>query len=126
MTSVRGGLLPSSITIGLPFSVHKRSGPLEFGWEPDGSRIIWHNRDEANRKVKIESVSINYQPLNATRSEDTGQVVEPKSVSMFEIWRETKMQFAALQADLKAVKKTFSFAIAVFVLAAIYFAIRHP
>jgi hypothetical protein len=53
--NIRGRLFPETITIELPFQA-----PIEFGWEPDGSGTIWHNREKENQRIAIESVRFDY------------------------------------------------------------------
>ena len=33
---------------------------MEFGWEPDGSGMIWYNKEKENKQVPIESVRFHY------------------------------------------------------------------
>src|SRR5262245_28073987 len=54
--NVRGGLFPEKILIELP----SKKAPIEFGWEPDGSGMIWHNKEKENRMIAIESVRFDY------------------------------------------------------------------
>jgi hypothetical protein len=55
------------------FTIENRDGTrqekpkqaLEFGWEPDGSGIIWHNTAQENLTVPITSVRFDYAVLKA-------------------------------------------------------------
>ena len=38
----------------------KRTWPIEFGSEPDGSGMIWHNKDKEHQRIPIERVSFHY------------------------------------------------------------------
>jgi hypothetical protein len=72
------GLYPETITIELANGLRrstdpKQKPPIEFGWEPDGSGIIWHNTEKENRSIAIESVSFNYALIKARH--DKNQVV---------------------------------------------------
>jgi hypothetical protein len=63
--NTKTGLLPSQITFGLahpPFYTIKgeppKIHPLEYGWEPDGSWMTWHNKE--HNTVAIESIRFDY------------------------------------------------------------------
>jgi hypothetical protein len=64
------GLYPEAITIDLvspPFfttGTNKKTKAIEFGWEPDGSRLIWHNTETENQIIPIESVTFDYAPAD--------------------------------------------------------------
>jgi hypothetical protein len=67
--NIRGGLLPQTITVGLArdaslfFTTSANSeklAPLEYGWEPDGSGLIWHNKAKERQKVPVESIRFDY------------------------------------------------------------------
>jgi hypothetical protein len=68
--NIRGGLLPQTITVGLardaspPFFTtsanSEKKAPLEYGWEPDGSGLIWHNKEKERQKVPVESIRFDY------------------------------------------------------------------
>jgi hypothetical protein len=71
---IRSDLYPETITIELADSARlstdpKQKPPIEFGWEPDGSGVIWHNTEKENRKIAIESVSFNYALIKARHDE---------------------------------------------------------
>ena len=38
----------------------KSKPPIEYGWEPDGSGKIWHNQEEANQRIAVESIDFNF------------------------------------------------------------------
>jgi hypothetical protein len=42
--------------------------PLEYGWKPDGSGKIWHNKE--HRRVAIESISFHYVMAKARHDEE--------------------------------------------------------
>src|SRR5262249_26950498 len=56
VNNVRGGLFPEKILIDLP----SKKAPIELGWEPDGSGMIWHNKEKENRRIAIEVVRFDY------------------------------------------------------------------
>jgi hypothetical protein len=43
LNNVRGGLLPTSVTVGLLHHLHDKASPLAYDWAPDGSMMIWRN-----------------------------------------------------------------------------------
>jgi hypothetical protein len=58
--NIRGGLLPSVVLIELPFRVLREKSPMEYSWEPDGSAVVWHNKEEQDRRIAVESVRFDY------------------------------------------------------------------
>jgi len=83
--NVKNGLLPETITVGFerdPLgSVSQRvdnpeqKRPLEYGWEPDGSGMIWHNKERENRAIPIENVKFDYAALKSRHDEATNQLL---------------------------------------------------
>jgi hypothetical protein len=70
----KSGLYPETITIELADSARastdpKQRPPIEFGWEPDGSGMIWHNKEKENRNIAIESVRFDYALIKARHDE---------------------------------------------------------
>jgi hypothetical protein len=68
------GLYPKTITIELVCAARintdpKQKPPIEFGWEPDGSGMIWHNTEKENRKIAIESVRFDYALIKSRHDE---------------------------------------------------------
>ena len=65
-SNVRGGLCPETITIEFQSKyftsgTNPKERAIEYGWEPDGSGIIWHNREKENQVIAIESVRFDYE-----------------------------------------------------------------
>jgi hypothetical protein len=65
--NIRSGLFPQVVTIELVddpsqffTTSSKKKAAIEFGWEPDGSGRIWHNRDKENQRIAIEGVRFDY------------------------------------------------------------------
>jgi hypothetical protein len=66
--NIRSGLIPVTATIKLvddqsfftSGTAPKKMAAIEFGWEPDGSGLIWHNREKENLTIPIESVRFEY------------------------------------------------------------------
>src|SRR6266849_2511356 len=83
--NVRKGLLPETITIGFdrdPLgSVFKRidnpeeKKPLEYGGEPDGSGVVWHNNEKENRIILIDSIKFDYAVAKPRYDETTNQLL---------------------------------------------------
>lgn len=67
LKNVRSGLFPSRITIEIGENVDRGDdAPLEYGWEPDGSGIIWHNKRSGS--LPIQGVRFFYPVLELPRS----------------------------------------------------------
>jgi hypothetical protein len=73
VANLRCGLYPETITIELPLPTTRanaeKKAAMEFGWEPDGSGVIWHNKEKESRIIPIESVSFEY-PLAKPRHDE--------------------------------------------------------
>jgi hypothetical protein len=39
----------------------KKKWPIEFAWEPDGSGIVWHNKEKNDQRKSIVSISTSPQ-----------------------------------------------------------------
>jgi hypothetical protein len=73
--NTRNGLLPQTITIEFSrpsfftATTNKKETPkkppLEFGWEPDGSGMVWHNKEEDDRIIPVASVRLDYAVVKA-------------------------------------------------------------
>jgi len=80
--NVKNGLLPETITIGFErdplFAVanpQEEKRLLEYGWEPDGSGMRWHNKEREHRAVPIESIKFDYAVLKPRHDEATNQLL---------------------------------------------------
>jgi len=51
---------------------------ITFGWEPDGSHLVWKNSKKENQIVKLTSVEFSYSPLPAIRNEKNQRLEVPK------------------------------------------------
>jgi hypothetical protein len=69
--NIRGVLFPETVAIELPFftTSPEMKAPIEFGWEPDGSGMIWHNIEKENRRIAIESVRFDYAVVKSRYDE---------------------------------------------------------
>ena len=80
--NVKNGLLPETITFQFehgPFYTvvgsPQKKRLLEYGWEPDGSGIVWHNKEKEDRSVPIESIKFDYALLKPRHDETTNQLL---------------------------------------------------
>ena len=64
------GLTPSSVTVGLRYSIHDKGSPLAFGYAGDGSEMIWSNAIKDNQRVGIESIEFYNQLIGAGYHDD--------------------------------------------------------
>jgi hypothetical protein len=65
LENIKSSLLPETITIELTspqlFTTDADRGkkpPVEYGWEPDGSGLIWHNKE--NKQIPVMSVKFDF------------------------------------------------------------------
>jgi len=80
--NLKNGLLPETITIGFErdplYAIgnpQKERRLLEYSWEPDGSGMIWHNKERENRAVPIENIKFDYAVLKPRYDETTNQLL---------------------------------------------------
>jgi len=66
---IKSGLVPETITVEFADGLSRlftttgenaRKRVLEYGWEPDGSGVIWHNKEKEDRKLEIKSIRFDY------------------------------------------------------------------
>jgi hypothetical protein len=67
LNNIRGGIMPSSVTVGLRHDIYDKASPLDYGY---GNLMTWHNATEQNRRVDVESVEFYYQILGAGFNDD--------------------------------------------------------
>lgn len=72
LTNLRSGMYPSHVSIELQsiISQDRDKAPLEFGWEPDGSGLIWHN--ERIDRLPIYGVEFLYPVLESPQIIELG------------------------------------------------------
>ena len=70
LNNIRGGIMPSAVTVGLRHNLHDKGSPLKYDFAPDGSMMIWRNAVQQNRRVDIESVEFHYRLLGADDHDD--------------------------------------------------------
>jgi len=79
--NIKSGLLPETITIGFERDpLYAIGNPqekrlLEYGWEPDGSGKIWHNKERENRAIPIENIKFDYAVVKPRYDEKTNQLL---------------------------------------------------
>jgi hypothetical protein len=122
MTNARSGLLPSSITLTLPYDFHSKENPLKMGWEPDGSGTKWNNRGEEDRKISIEGATLSYDLLTVQRDTETGEVAQPRPVS--EIGEAINDELHSIQRLIAKAGQAVIWIGGVLVLLAIYYVSR--
>jgi hypothetical protein len=109
--NIRSGLFPKTIQFGLaddpdrffttPGSPKKRT--MEFGWEPDGSGMIWHNTDKENQRIAIEDVRFEYA-VSKPRYDDS-QSYRPLPMQFGSINEQGNAQIALVQTSLTDISK---------------------
>ena len=64
--------MPSSITVGLRHDLNDKGSPLEYGFAPDGSMMVWRNAVQQNRRVDVGSIEFHYRLLGADDHDGEG------------------------------------------------------
>ena len=80
-------MLPETITIDLVdersfFTIpgeEKKETPFAYGWEPDGSGKIWHNKERENQRIAIESVRFDYAVVKPQYDEQSHRLLPVQS-----------------------------------------------
>lgn len=67
LNNIRGGITPSSVTVGLRFDLHDKGS---HDYAPDGSMMIWRNAMRQNRRVDVESIEFHYRLIGAEDHDD--------------------------------------------------------
>jgi hypothetical protein len=83
----RNGLLPETVTFELlrdrPFfrssDEPEKKYALEFGWEPDGSGMIWHNKEDENKRIPIDSIRFDYAVVKPRYDEQLNYLLPVQS-----------------------------------------------
>jgi hypothetical protein len=110
--NIRSRLLPGAITIGLfedpslfftSSANPEKRAPIEFGWEPDGSGMIWHNKEKGNRTIAIESVRFDYEVVKPRYDEKQIDRLLPSQLDA--PTGRTNEQIALVQASLAEMLK---------------------
>jgi hypothetical protein len=70
LNNVRGGMMPSAVTVGLRHDIYDKGSPLKYDYAPDGSMMIWHNAIGQNRLVDVESIEFHYRLIGADDHDD--------------------------------------------------------
>lgn len=95
LKNIQSGIFPVAMTIDYQtnyFSVDDGDGGrkepeniITYGWEPDGSHLIWKNSKKENQRVKLTTVSFSYSPLPAKRNEESYRLEIPKVQNYLEM-----------------------------------------
>lgn len=70
LNNIRGGITPSSVTVGLRHNLHDKGSPLEYDFAPDGSMMIWRNAMQEKRRIDVESIEFHYRLLGVDDHDD--------------------------------------------------------
>jgi hypothetical protein len=88
LENIKSNLFPETITIELIspqlFTTNADRGkkpPVEYGWEPDGSGLIWHNKQKENQKIPIESIQVLYAVVKPNYDENQAGRLLPMQLS---------------------------------------------
>ena len=107
--NIRNGLLPETITVellrdpSLFFSTSASSEKkpiLEYGWEPDGSGLIWHNEERENQKILIESIKFDHPVVKPRYDKQMDRLLPIQSDAPTERMSEQIAPIQTILADL--------------------------
>jgi hypothetical protein len=70
LNNLRGGIMPSLVTVGLRDKLRDKGSPVEYDFAPDGSMKIWRNAMQENRRVDVESIEFHYRLIGADDHDD--------------------------------------------------------
>jgi hypothetical protein len=106
--NTRSGLLPDTITIDLvdersfftTRDAEKKESPFAYGWEPDGSGRIWHNKESENQKIAIESVRFDYAVVKAQYDEQFHRLLPVQSDAPVERITDQMTPIRAILAEM--------------------------
>ena len=74
-TAPRSGLIPASVDVELERDFFDQKPVLDFGWEPDGSHLVWNNdTEQAKKGLPITSIKLGY--LLSKNSDEVPQRAE--------------------------------------------------
>jgi hypothetical protein len=123
LNNIRGGVTPSSVTVGLRHDLYDKGSPLKYDFAPDGSMMIWCNAMEQNRRVDVESIEFHYRLIGADDhdDEDTKPPTAKASIDA------ASVAFVAKLADLEKafVKGNGLIVTAIIIACAVLYFARH-
>jgi hypothetical protein len=104
--NMKSGLFPETITFELVderrfFTIKgepKQKVPIEYGWEPDGSGLIWHNKEKENQRIRVESVAFGYAIAKSRHEEN--QIDRLLPMPFTSATEQASAQMALIQAGL--------------------------
>lgn len=110
LTNLRSGMYPSHVSIELQsiISQDRDKRPLEFGWEPDGSGLIWHNG--RIDRLPIYGVEFLYPVLESPQIIEIGNEPRDYDPVPAKIGRQTgsdyEKQFTQINQQLTHIRQT--------------------
>ena len=80
---------------------------LDYGWEPDGSRMIWKiNEEKRTQMANLENFSISFNPLTQKEDvnvyEDDKESVDGDKLAIFKLLNQIKL-YTAITAVATAI-----------------------
>ena len=119
LNNIRGGLMPSSVTVGLRRDFFGRGKAVEYDYAPDGSMMLWHNAK--NRHVAVDGITIDYRLIGA--DDNDGAVANTTKASI----DAASVSITATLANLERAftkGKTLIVTVIIVACALLYFALR--
>lgn len=109
--NMKSGLFPETITFGLVdglrfFTIKgepKQKLPIEYGWEPDGSGLIWHNKEKENQRIAVESIGFGYTVAKSRHDEK--QIRRLLPIRFTSATEQASAQMALIQAGLMEISR---------------------
>ena len=114
LSNLKNGLIPSTITIYIGFKPFEEQGPISYGNAPDGSELIWKNKDKENQSVELENIEFAYQLLSPQKDEDgitdpylEGELPVTRIARIEEHLRRVRLSLNSLEDIIKYLKWMF-------------------
>lgn len=109
--NMKSGLFPETITFGLVderrfFTIEgepEQKLPIEYGWEPDGSGLIWHNKEKENQRIAVESIGFGYAVAKSRHDEKQIRRLLPMRFSS--ATEQASAQIALVEAGLAEISR---------------------
>jgi len=70
LLNLKNGLIPATISIDSGFHPFEEGEAIGYGPAPDGSQVVWKNKDKENQRVELESIDFSYRLLSQQKDED--------------------------------------------------------
>jgi hypothetical protein len=82
--NLRHGIIPTSMTVEFLADIHDMNASIKYGWEPDGSGMIWNNQTEEGKQIPIRRVDFHYELLGEPDEDAEGEArATPLAVLQF-------------------------------------------